>query len=146
MRSTNCTLYFMRWWSGVLLRMSGCWLELLLPMPMPPDPLTLMLPVPPCDEFSVCECIPCELIVLWAVVHAVDGAIGRDLCVFVFLCARVYWRGVKSMEYMHWVKFNSFSFSLNLLEHTYLMLRWLPFRVSVFICGVPGHVWPNAFM
>lgn len=44
-------------------------------MPTPVmTPLTLIFPVP-CDEFIVCE-----LIVLWAVVHAVDDAIGRDLC------------------------------------------------------------------
>ena len=131
--------YFMRWWSGVLFKISGCW------WPALPEWLfVLALPIVPvpCDEFNVCVCDVCitwEFRVLWAVVQA-DGS-GRDLM--------RNWKKSKQ-PIRNTVQINR-EFSLKkenvtMKMYVYLMLRWLPFRVSVFICGVPGHVWPKAFI
>lgn len=79
-------VYLMRWWSGVLLRMSGCWW---LPLELW---MLLLMVFTPCDELNVwlwwelrvCEwelrvCVPCELSVLCAVVPVADETCGRDL-------------------------------------------------------------------
>lgn len=137
---TNClsmfSIHLMRWWSGVLLRMSGCcWWCCAEPLECPPPAPPELLSVCEWCELRVCEwcelsvCVAWELSVLWAVVAAVDMPpvpCGRDL------------HGGRNIN-------NNYQKGTHIIE-TYRMLLCEPFRVNVFICGVPGQVCPSAFI